>query len=59
MNSDAPPIHTCWICNRPVCLETCKTDEHGNPVHEECQFLRMALAKAPKTAKSQKSRAIG
>jgi hypothetical protein len=27
---------TCSICGKPLPLEECKTDDHGNPVHEEC-----------------------
>jgi hypothetical protein len=50
MFSPAPPL-ICWVCNQPIQLETCKTDEHGNPVHEQCQFLRMAMAKPPATVK--------
>gem|GEM_PF-5094589 len=46
----APPVHICWICKRPVPLETCKTDEHGRTVHEACQFLRIA-AKPPDSVK--------
>jgi hypothetical protein len=26
----------CQICHKPVMLETARTDEHGNAVHEEC-----------------------
>lgn len=29
-------IGVCWICDRTVSLETCKIDEHGNAMHEEC-----------------------
>lgn len=27
---------TCWLCGKAVSLETCKSDEHGRAVHEEC-----------------------
>lgn len=26
----------CPLCNEPVLLETCKTDERGQATHEEC-----------------------
>jgi hypothetical protein len=31
---------TCAVCNSPVELETCKVDERGKPVHEECYVAR-------------------
>lgn len=33
----------CWICGRAVSLESCKADEHGNMVHEDCYLVRMKL----------------
>jgi two-component sensor histidine kinase len=33
----------CCICNSPVPLETSKTDEHGQAVHEECYVLKVCL----------------
>ena len=38
----------CWICGRAVDLKTCKTDEHGNAVHELCYEAKINLSKAPK-----------
>jgi hypothetical protein len=32
-----------WICGKSVALGTCKTDEHGLAVHEECYTCRIAL----------------
>lgn len=29
----------CCICNSPVSLEKCNTDERGNAVQEECYVL--------------------
>jgi hypothetical protein len=29
----------CWICNKPVRLQDCKTDDRGRPVHEECYVI--------------------
>ena len=37
------PTRDCWICGKAVPLETCKTDEHGNPVHERCYAAKLAL----------------
>jgi hypothetical protein len=37
--------YCCWICGHAVELETCKTDEHGMAVHEDCYMLKAALAK--------------
>jgi hypothetical protein len=33
----------CWICGKPVSLETCKTDERGKPVHEDCYVTVIRL----------------
>jgi hypothetical protein len=39
----APVSHfpTCSICNKPVTLETTKTDERGRTVHEGCYVLKI------------------
>jgi len=34
------PLPACCICNTPVLLETSKTDEYGQAVHEECYVLK-------------------
>ena len=34
----------CWICGHAVDLETCTSDEQGMTVHENCYFLKLALA---------------
>ena len=39
-------ILACWICGKVVDLKTCKTDEHGLPVHEQCYVARV-VAKLP------------
>jgi hypothetical protein len=31
---------TCWICGKPVPIETCKFDERGKPVHEDCAVVK-------------------
>ena len=36
-------LPTCRICNDPVLLETSKTDEHGQAVHEDCYVLNLSL----------------
>ena len=33
----------CWICGKVISLETCKTDDHGNMVHEFCYAMRIKL----------------
>jgi hypothetical protein len=32
---------TCWICGRPMELGSCKFDEHGQPVHEDCYVAKL------------------
>lgn len=34
----------CWICGSVVDLESCKADENGIAVHENCYLLRLVLA---------------
>jgi hypothetical protein len=34
---------TCWICGKALSLESCKIDEHGQPVHEECYVAVVRL----------------
>jgi hypothetical protein len=43
---------SCWICGRPVSLETCKIDEHGLPVHEGCHTLKLGLQNRSQTEQS-------
>ena len=42
-NSRSP---ICSICDKPVNLETSKTDDFGKAVHEGCYLLRVSLKKA-------------
>jgi two-component sensor histidine kinase len=35
------PLPACCICNSPVLLETSKTDEYGQAIHEECYVLNV------------------
>ena len=37
------PEHVCWICRKPVELETTKTDDRGRVVHEECYVITCAV----------------
>ena len=34
---------TCWICGKPVEVESCKIDEHGQAMHEDCYIAKLAL----------------
>jgi hypothetical protein len=36
-----PPTLLCTMCKRPVSIETSKTDEDGQPVHEHCYFEKL------------------
>ena len=51
------PTHICWLCGKDVDLRTCKIDEHGRPVHEDCYALKLALhagsKKAPQPASAR------
>jgi hypothetical protein len=33
----------CRLCDKPLALEACKTDESGQAVHEECYLLKIRL----------------
>jgi hypothetical protein len=33
----------CSICNKPVALETAKTDEVGQAAHEECYLFKLGI----------------
>ena len=35
------PVPACCLCTSPLLLETCKTDEYGQAVHEECYVLKV------------------
>jgi hypothetical protein len=36
--------HVCSICGKPVSLEDCNVDEHGNPVHGTCYAAKVSSA---------------
>jgi hypothetical protein len=44
--SSAHGFIRCFLCNRPVPLESSKTDENGKTVHEECYVLDLQLKRA-------------
>lgn len=37
----------CPICNEPVSLETSKTDEDGQAIHEECYAEKVCTKSQP------------
>lgn len=39
----------CSICHKPVALETAKTDERGQALHEECYLLNLGIETGPRT----------
>ncbi len=41
------PLPICGICNKPVKIETSKTDELGNAVHEGCYLLKIGGKRTP------------
>lgn len=43
-NSQVNHTYFCWICGNPVDLKNCRSDEYGIAVHEDCYFLKVALA---------------
>jgi hypothetical protein len=44
--SSASGLIRCSLCQRPVPLESSKTDENGKTVHEECYVLGLRLKRA-------------
>jgi hypothetical protein len=43
ISRDPQRLPKCCICGDPVCLETSKTDEYGQALHEECYVLKLWL----------------
>lgn len=39
----------CPICNQPVLLETCKADEQGRAVHEQCYAMKVTQHQTPQS----------
>lgn len=50
MSSPESHLPTCHICNKPVKLETAKTDESGRAVHSGCYLLKINGEGAPPKA---------
>jgi hypothetical protein len=48
-----PYLPICGICDRPVKLETAKTDEQGKPVHEGCYLLKINVKGKKKRGESR------
>lgn len=46
------PIHLCWICGKSVDVRSCKTEEHGQAVHEACYTAKLALERTTKAPAS-------
>ena len=46
LGSRASGLIRCSLCQKPVPLESSKTDENGKAVHEECYALRWRLKQA-------------
>lgn len=40
-NATSQQFLLCKICRQAVLLETCKIDEQGQPVHEQCYVDRV------------------
>jgi hypothetical protein len=43
-------VPTCALCNNTVELETCKIDESGKAIHEECYLRKLIRLKRPSCA---------
>src|SRR5215472_11049585 len=46
----------CWICGNAVDLQTCKTDEYGMAVHENCYVAKLALSSETNRLSNRPSR---
>lgn len=43
LNTPGAMRQVCWICGKGISLTTCKIDEHGSAVHEECYVAKVAF----------------
>jgi hypothetical protein len=53
-------IPTCSICQRPVEVESSKTDENGKAIHEDCYVSKLSqtrLGKRPPKADKRRESA--
>jgi len=46
--------YCCWICGNEVDLKTCKIDECGLAVHEDCYAVKVAFATEAMRLKTRK-----
>ena len=50
-------VPTCWICDNPITLETCKIDEYGKGVHAQCYAAKLAHRLANPLVREKEERA--
>jgi hypothetical protein len=50
------PVLRCRICDKPVTVETAKTDGDGQAIHEECYALKMNLEQASSDGHAKSTR---
>jgi len=48
------PEINCSICDKPVALETAKTDKVGQAAHEECYLFKLGIKAARNSAQASK-----
>jgi hypothetical protein len=53
LHLSANGLVVCVICNGPVALEHCKTDERGQAIHQKCYFGALTQTAKKKTAKTR------
>jgi hypothetical protein len=58
MARSVPQEINCSICNKPVDLETAKTDEDGKTVHGECYVAAMGLQRLGQSIKPMRPPAV-
>jgi hypothetical protein len=52
MTNPSPMHYTvCYVCHKPVELETSKTDDNGKDAHEEC-YVQTLTRELPTPSKS-------
>jgi len=56
---DRLTVFTCWICDKPILLERCDTqDALGYPVHKDCYAKMMREEKQKRKAASHSRRLL-
>jgi hypothetical protein len=53
MATELKSLPPCFVCNKPVHLESATTDEQGRIVHGECYFLKIISAKPMRTNREE------